>query len=47
MLFGSDCVVLFYQSFDTRYSYTRIGRVVDPTGIVETLGTGSATVTFQ
>lgn len=46
MLYGSDCVVLFYQSFDTSYSYTRIGRLADPAGIAEAAGTGSATVTF-
>lgn len=46
MLYGSDCVVLFYQSFDTSYSYTRIGHLADPAGIAEAAGTGSATVTF-
>lgn len=27
MLFGSDCLVVFYQSFDTSYSYTKIGHI--------------------
>ncbi|OJG90211.1 hypothetical protein RV15_GL001475 [Enterococcus silesiacus] len=27
MLFGSDCLVLFYQTFSTNYSYTKIGKV--------------------
>lgn len=46
MLYGSNCVVLFYDSFDTTYSYTRIGTVTDPTGLREAVGTGSATVSF-
>ncbi|MBR3159311.1 MAG: hypothetical protein IKF14_09445 [Atopobiaceae bacterium] len=46
MLYGSDCVVLFYQSFDTSYSYTRIGRLTNAEGIAEAAGTGSVTVTF-
>ena len=46
MLYGSDCLVLFYQSFDTSYSYTRIGRLANAEGIAEAVGTGPATVAF-
>ncbi len=27
MLYGDDCLVLFYQSFSTSYAYTKIGTV--------------------
>lgn len=47
MLFGSDCVVLFYESFSTGYRYTRLGRADDPTGLSDACGRGAATVTWE
>lgn len=47
MLFGSDCVVLFYENFATSYTYTPIGRIDDPAGLAEALGRGSAEVVFS
>lgn len=46
MLFGSSCVVLFYDSFDTPYSYTRIGRIKDPGGLKLAVGEGDCLVSF-
>ena len=47
MLYGSDCVVLFYESFSTTYRYTPLGRVDNPAGLAQALGSGNAKVTFN
>ena len=47
MLYGDDCLVLFYESFSSGYSYTRIGSLNDPTDIKSVVGGGSVTVTFD
>lgn len=47
MLYGSSCVVLFYETFSSGYSYTRIGSVDNPSGLAQALGSGNVTVTFD
>lgn len=46
-LFGSDCLVLFYEDFSSGYSYTDIGYLENPEGLQEALGNGSVQVTFE
>ncbi len=46
MLYGDNCLVLFFDSFSTSYSYTRLGGVTDADGLVDALDSGTVTVTF-
>ncbi len=47
MLYGAGCLVLFYETFSSSYSYTRIGKLDNPSGLASALGKGNATVTFE
>jgi len=47
MLYGNNCVVLFYEGFSTSYSYTPIGHIENPSGLAAAVGTGNATVKFE
>lgn len=47
MLYGNNCLVLFYEDFTTSYSYTPLGRLENPTGLAQVLGSGSAQITFS
>lgn len=47
MLYGSNCVVLFYETFSSSYSYTRIGKLDNPSGLATALGRGNVTVTLE
>jgi len=43
MLYGNNCLVIFYQSFDTTYSYTKIGHIDD----LANLGNDNIHVIFE
>ena len=44
MLYGSDCLVIFYENFDTPYSYTRIGKIDNVDNLKDALGNGNVNV---
>lgn len=46
MLYGSDTLVVFYKTFPSSFSYTRIGRIVEVDELAEALGAGSQRIAF-
>lgn len=47
MLWGANGLVLFYETFNTSYSYSKIGYMENASGLKEALGTNNPTVTFE
>ncbi|MBP3892631.1 MAG: hypothetical protein J6D34_01150 [Atopobiaceae bacterium] len=48
LVFGSDCLVLFYETFaNDGWSYARVGKIDDPAGLADACGAGSSTVAFE
>jgi hypothetical protein len=47
LLYGNDVLVLFYESFATPYSYTRICRLAATDGLQKALGSGNCQIKIE
>jgi hypothetical protein len=47
MLYGSRTLVVFYQTFQSSYSYTSLGRVDDPSDLAPALGPDGVQIAFS
>lgn len=47
MLYGNNCLVLFYENLNTSYSYTRLGKIDNISGLVSALGNRNVIVKFE
>ncbi|HEY9238823.1 MAG TPA: cyclophilin-like fold protein [Burkholderiaceae bacterium] len=46
LLYGDATLVVFYETFSSSYSYTRIGRIDEPAALARALRPGSARIAF-
>jgi len=46
-LYGNNVLVLFYKSFNTSYSYTKLGYIDNPSGLPAAMGTGNVVLKFE
>lgn len=47
MLWSSNTVVLFYKTFSSGYSYTRLGKISNVENLIDALGNGNVKVKFE
>lgn len=46
-LYGTDCLVVFYETFSNSYSYTDLGKIDNVDDFVDELGSGSVNIRFE
>ena len=46
MLYGSDCLVVFYRSHKTSYKYTKVGHINNTSGLKKAVGKGKVKMKF-
>lgn len=46
MLWGNNCIVIFYETFETSYSYTKIGKISNTEHLKRCLGEGGVVIKF-
>ncbi len=47
MLWGNNCLVIFYETFSTTYSYSKVGKIKDVTNLKQCLGNDDVVVDFK
>ena len=47
MLYGKNCLVIFYKTFNTSYSYVKLGHINNTTGLEKALGLGNVQIIFS
>lgn len=47
MLYGNNCLVLFYEGLNSSYSYTKMGHIENINGLIEALGKGNVIIKFE
>lgn len=47
MLYGDNCLVIFYDDFATSYSYTKIGYIDNPENLKDVVGNSSMEVIIE
>ena len=47
MLFGDNCLVIFYKSFSTHYKYTKLGYIKNMEDLENSFGKGDIRITFE
>ena len=47
MLFGDNCLVIFYKSFSTHYKYTKLGYIKNTEDLENSFGKGDILITFE